>query len=221
MAGTIMDMQYSGMYSLDDNGAEPKTGASGDRKHNKKDTGMNLFDWIQCIVTAILCGILIFVFIGRIIGVDGSSMVPTLENGDRVILSNLFFTPKYGDIVVLKTDNPLFEDHPLVKRVIATAGQTIDIDFRKGEVSIDGYVIEEPYIADLTRESEDFDGPVTVPEGFVFVMGDNRNKSTDSRSSTVGLVDTRQILGKVYWVIIPGSGSDNKRDWHRIGSVYN
>ena len=216
-----MDMQYSGMYSLDDNGPEQKPDASGGKRNTKKDAGMNLFDWIQCIVTAILCGILIFVFIGRIIGVDGSSMVPTLENGDRVILSNLFFTPKYGDIVVLKTDNTLFDDHPLVKRVIATAGQTIDIDFAKGEVIIDGYVIEEPYIADLTREEEDFDGPVTVPEGFVFVMGDNRNKSTDSRSSAVGLVDTRRILGKVYWVIIPGEGSDHKRDWHRLGSVYN
>ncbi|MBR2716338.1 MAG: signal peptidase I [Oscillospiraceae bacterium] len=182
---------------------------------------MGLFDWIQCIVTAILCGILIFVFIGRIIGVDGSSMVPTLENGDRVILSNLFFTPKYGDIVVLKTDNPLFEDHPLVKRVIATAGQTLDIDFDKGEVIVDGYVIEEPYIAALTHEEEDFRGEITIPEGYVFVMGDNRNKSTDSRSDAVGLVDTRQILGKVYWVIIPGVDSDRNRDWHRIGSVYN
>ncbi len=97
---------------------------------------------------------------------------------------------------------------------------TIDIDFETGTVTVDGVVLEENYINTPTNDREDFNGPVTVPEGYVFVMGDNRDYSTDSRSSYVGLVDTRRILGKVYWVIIPGIDEDGTRDWSRIGSVY-
>ena len=187
------------------------------------DNRMQLYDWLQCIVSAILCGILLFVFVGRIIGVDGTSMVPTLHDYDKVIMSNLFFEPKYGDIVVLKADDIIFGDNPLVKRVIATSGQTIDIDFEKGEVTVDGYVLDEPYIKELTHDQEDFSGPITIPEGCVFVMGDNRNASTDSRSRHVGIVDNRQILGKVYIVLIPGADRSlgEKRQWSRVGSVYN
>lgn len=179
---------------------------------------MELYDWIQCIVAALLCGILIFIFVGRIIGVEGPSMMQTLQNGDKVIMSNLFFAPDHGDIVVIKTD--YFEDSPIVKRVIATEGQTIDINFDTGEITLDGQILEEDYINGLTLTQEDFDGPLTIPEGYVFVMGDNRNESTDSRSHYVGLVDVRNILGKVYWVIIPGVGYDDHRDWSRFGSVY-
>lgn len=179
---------------------------------------MELYDWLQCIVSAILCGILIFVFVGRIIGVDGTSMLQTLQDQDKVIMSNLFFTPSYGDIVVIKTE--AFGDTPIVKRVIATAGQQIDIDFSTGKVTVDGKELQEPYINDLTRRRENFQGPVTVPEGKIFVMGDNRNASTDSRSSYVGMVDTRQILGKVLLVLIPGKNQDGTRTWSRIGSVY-
>ncbi len=179
---------------------------------------MELYDWLQCIVSAILCGILIFVFVGRVIGVDGSSMLNTLHDTDKIVMSNLFYTPKYGDIVVLKTE--AFGQTPLVKRVIATEGQIVDIDFNTGEVSINGRVIEEFYIRELTTEQLDFNGPVTVPKGDVFVMGDNRNASTDSRSNLVGMVDTRQILGKVLFVLIPGKNVDGKRSWNRIGSVY-
>lgn len=178
---------------------------------------MELYDWIQCLVAALLCGILIFVFIGRVIGVEGPSMMQTLQNGDKVIMSNLLFTPDYGDIVVIKTE--YFGDSPIVKRVIATEGQTVDIDFSTGEITVDGVVLEEDYINALTTLQEDFSGPVTVPEGCIFVMGDNRNESTDSRSELVGMVDVRNILGKVYWVIIPGAEADG-RDWSRIGSVY-
>ena len=187
----------------------------------KKDGGsvrMELYDWLQCVVSAILCGILIFVFVGRIIGVDGSSMLQTLQDEDKVVMTDVLYTPRYGDIVVIKTD--AFGDTPIVKRVIATAGQVIDIDFETGDVSIDGQVIQENYISVPTMQREDFQGPLPVPEGFVFVMGDNRNASTDSRSNIVGLVDTRQILGKVLFVLIPGKEPDGKRDMSRIGSVY-
>jgi signal peptidase I len=187
-------------------------------RHESNQLRMGLFDWLQCIVSAILCGILVFVFVGRIIGVEGSSMLNTLRDRDRIIMSNLLYTPRYGDIVVLKTD--AYEDTPLVKRVIAVAGETLDIDFTTGDIMIDGKVIQEDYIRELTMSPEDFVGPITIPQGFVFVMGDNRNASTDSRSSLVGLVDTRQILGKVLFVLIPGPNDDGTRSWSRVGSVY-
>jgi signal peptidase I len=191
------------------------------REPDKKAPGgarMELYDWLQCIVSAILCGILIFVFIGRVIGVEGTSMLQTLQDQDKVVMSDLLYTPRYGDIVVIKTET--FGDTPIVKRVIATAGQTIDINFTTGEVLLDGRVIEEKYINAPTREREDFEEPVTVPNGFVFVMGDNRNASTDSRNNTVGLVDTRQILGKVLFVLIPGKDENGSRNFRRLGSVY-
>ena len=160
------------------------------------------FDWIQCIVAALICTILVFMFLGRIIGVDGRSMYPTLHNGDKVIMSNLFYTPKAGDIVILTKFS--FENSPIVKRVIATENQTVDI--RDGIVYVDEEALDESYLQDgvVTREL-DIDFPQTVPEGHILVMGDNRGESTDGRSSRIGMVDTRCVLGKVYAVIWPFS----------------
>ncbi len=188
------------------------------KESHDRHAKMELYDWLQCFVSAILCSILIFVFVGRVIGVDGSSMLDTLHDTDKIIMSNLLYTPKYGDIIVLKTE--AFGATPLVKRVIATEGQTISIEFNTGEVSIDGRVIDEPYIRELTHEKLDYTGPVFVPKGYVFVMGDNRNASTDSRSNLVGLVDTRQILGKVLFILIPGKDTDGTRALNSIGSGY-
>jgi len=177
---------------------------------------MELYDWLQCIVTAIICGVLIFVFFGRTIGVDGRSMLQTLKHNDRVVISNIFYTPKNGDIVVFQSPADQFE-HPLVKRVIATANQTIDINFDNGNVFVDGVLLNEPYINTPTTSMHDFREPITIPRGFVFVMGDNRNSSTDSRDNVVGLVDTRYILGKVLFILIPGVEDDGNRDWNRFG----
>lgn len=174
----------------------------------KKREG-DLFDWLQCIVTALVACVLIFVFIGRTIGVVGSSMVPTLEQGDRLIISKLFYTPQQGDIVVLQKDS--FADYPLIKRVIATEGQTVDIDFDSGVVYVDGVALDEPYTAEPTVVREDFDEPVTVPEGCIFVMGDNRNRSTDSRTDSIGCVDTRLIMGKALLRLTPLS---------KFGTIY-
>ena len=179
---------------------------------------MELYDWLQCIVTAIICGVLIFVFIGRTIGVDGRSMLQTLKHNDRVIISNLFYTPKNGDIVVFQSPSDQFE-HPLVKRVIATENQTVDIDFETGSVFIDGILLDEPYINTMTTGRYDFNEPVTIPRGFIFVMGDNRTSSTDSRDNAVGLVDTRYILGKVLFILIPGTDDNEIRDWNRFGAT--
>ena len=163
---------------------------------------LDLYDWIQSLMVALVICVSLFIFAVRVIDVSGSSMVPTLRDGDKMIVSDLFYKPKYGDIVVFKTDQ-YDPDRALVKRVIATEGQEISLDFDRGVVYINGSPIEEDYIAELTTTKLDFIGPQTVPEGCVFVMGDNRNASTDSRKKEIGMVDERMILGRAYYVVFP------------------
>ena len=189
-----------------------------DDKDRKPESRIELYDWVQCIVVALIVGILVFMHGFRIVNVDGLSMYPTLQHADKIITSDLFYSPKAGDIVVVQTDT--YGSDPLVKRIIAVGGQTVDIDFELGIVYVDGVALDEPYINSPTLEREDFSGPITVPEGYLFLMGDNRNRSTDSRSNMVGLVDERCIIGKVYFILFPGS-DDGVRDWSRIGSVCN
>ena len=149
--------------------------------------------------------ILVFTFLLRIAVVSGESMLPTLQDKDRLIVSYLFYTPKNGDIVIVDCEDSIL-DKVIVKRVIATAGQTVDIDFDAGTVKVDGAVLEESYINNLTQLDEGaHEYPVTVPEGCVFVMGDNRMNSTDSRSPLVGFVPVDDILGKVVLRIFPFS----------------
>ncbi len=166
-----------------------------------KKARSEVYDWLQCIVSALLVCVLVFVFGARMIGVVGSSMVDTLHDGDRIIISNLFYTPKQGDIVVLRKES--LRDDAIVKRIIATEGQTVNIDFEQGIVYVDGVALDEPYIYEPTYTAEDFDGEVTVPEGCVFCMGDNRNASTDSRDNRVGMIDVREILGRVLIRVYP------------------
>lgn len=168
----------------------------------KPHTAANeIYDWIQCLVSALLICVLVFAFFVRIIGIIGSSMVPTFHDGDSVIISNLFYKPKQGDVVVLRKLS--FQEKPIIKRIIAVEGQTVDIDFEQGIVYVDDKPLDEPYIAEPTLTPLDFDGKITVPENCVFVMGDNRNNSTDSRSNQIGCVDTRYIMGKVLLRILP------------------
>ncbi len=171
--------------------------------NRKNDRALDVYDWMQSMVSVTILCVLAFVFIGRIVDVEGRSMNPTLLDGDKLIVSNLSHTYERGDIVVF--DAPEFEyaRGALVKRVIATEGQVVEIDFTTGTVMVDGQVLDEPYIAEPTLDPEDYDGPIEVPEGHVFCMGDNRNHSTDSRTKSIGCVDTRQILGKAYFVIFP------------------
>ncbi len=162
----------------------------------------DIYDWIQCLISALIVCVLVFVFIFRVIDVKGTSMVPTLNNQDKMLVSGLFYKPKAGDIVVFKKDE-YDPEKALVKRIIATEGQKINIDFDKGIVYVDEVPIEEDYINDITTTKLDFIGPKTVPEGCVFVMGDNRNMSTDSRKAEIGMVDSRLIIGKVYCILFP------------------
>lgn len=161
-----------------------------------------IYDWIQCLMSALVICVILFVFFIRVIDVKGDSMLPTLQNGDKMLVSDLFYKPKAGDVVVFKKDS-YDPGRALVKRVIATEGQTVNIDFYNGIVYVDGEPIDEDYVNSLTTNQLDFIGPATVPKGCVFVMGDNRNASTDSRKSEIGMVDSRLILGKVYCILFP------------------
>ena len=163
----------------------------------------DLYFWLQALVAVLTALILIFTFVGRIIVVDGASMEPTLYHGDLLLLQSVGYTPKQGDVVVLTKK---FEDAdgPIVKRVIATGGQHVVIDYDAGTVTVDGEVLDEPYINEVMVDpGMDSIHDVVVPEGSIFVMGDNRNHSSDSRNVTLGTVDERYVLGRALWVLLP------------------
>ena len=162
------------------------------------------YDWIQCLLVALIICVLIVMFCVRVIDVIGASMNPTLFNGEKMLVSGLFYKPKVGDVVVFKKDE-YDPNKLLVKRVIAVEGQEINMDFENGIVYIDGVAIAEDYISEPTYNKLDFIGPKTVPEGCVFVMGDNRNASIDSRKTEIGMLDNRLILGRAYCVVYPVS----------------
>jgi signal peptidase I len=169
------------------------------REHN---SGKEMYDWVYSLIIALIICVIIFAFFIRVIDVVGTSMNPTLNNNDKMLVSGLLYKPSVGDVVVFKKDE-YDPDKALVKRVIAVEGQEINMDFEKGIVYINGQPIVEDYILEPTMNKLDFIGPKTVPEGCVFVMGDNRNASVDSRKTEIGMVDTRLILGKAYYVIYP------------------
>ena len=184
--------------------------------------GRDLYEWVQSLVGSVLVVVAIFTFVIRMMGVDGHSMLNTLQHGDRLLVVNsmLYHDYKYGDIVILRK-NGVFDDDPIVKRVIAVEGQTVDIDFAEGIVYVDGEALEEDYIREPTYTAEGTEFPLTVPEGSIFVMGDNRNGSSDSRDYRLGTVDTRYVIGKAAFLLFPGVDYDtNRRDFSRIGVIW-
>lgn len=179
---------------------------------NKSSLKSFIFDWLEVLVHAIIAVVICFSFLFRIATIDGPSMENTLHNGERVIISNLFYTPKVGDIVVISRnkENSVYtmneSNTPIIKRIIATEGQTVDIDFEEGIVYVDGIALDEPYTKTPTNRKWDIDFPVTVDEGCIFVLGDNRNDSLDSRDARIGeygMIDTRYILGHAVYRVFP------------------
>ena len=166
---------------------------------------MDLYFWLQAMSMALILLIVVFMLFGRIIGVEGSSMLPTLHHGDMLLLQSLGYEPRAGDVVVLNKEFGSIHE-PIVKRVIALGGQRVDIDYGAGTVSVDGRVLDEPYLAE-TMEPPTYENitSVEVPEGSIFVMGDNRNHSTDSRYPDLGVVDQRYVLGRALFVFLPFS----------------
>lgn len=163
---------------------------------------LGIYEMADILVTALLVILVIFTFLFRLVGVEGTSMLPTLEGSDRLLVSSSQYEePQYKDIVIVTQPN-IFNE-PIVKRVIATGGQKVDIDFQKGIVYVDDKPLDEPYVNAPTLTKEGVEFPVTVPEGHIFVMGDNRNGSTDSRSPQIGFIDERYVLGKVAGRITP------------------
>lgn len=201
-------------------------------KKEKKETPQltwqqNVSLYLHDIVYMLVFLMILLMLFFRVIIVNGPSMQNTLQDGDFMLLiSNMFYkTPQYGDVVVL-AEKSYDNGKAIVKRVIATEGQTVDIDFEQGTVTVDGQVLDEPYISTPTMRDErtfDLQGEPfhqVVEAGHVFVMGDNRMNSKDSRSAQIGQVDTREVLGKVIFILFPGTGlQGTTRDYSRIGAV--
>ena len=190
-------------------------------KQTAEKEGRDLYEWVQALVCSVLTVVLVFTFGIRLIGVDGHSMVPTLQDGDRLLVTTSLLSGdyEYGDIVIIQKGT-FAGGEPIVKRVIATGGQTVDIDFETGAVYVDGTLLEEDYINELTFVEEGTEFPLTVPEGSIFVMGDNRNHSSDSRDASLGTVDTRYVIGRAVILAFPGADeTTGKRDFGRIGLI--
>ncbi len=192
-------------------------------QEEKRSFAENCLDYLHDVVYILAVVLVVFTFCTRVVIVSGSSMFSTLANGDYLLLVNNPLCGEFerGDIVVASMDRFL-DGEAIVKRVIATEGETVDIDFLHGIVYVDGVALSEPYTYTSTNVSEGMDFPLTVEEGCVFLMGDNRGNSRDSRSPQIGLVDTREILGKAVLLMLPGTGEEGytmERDFGRIGGL--
>ena len=190
-----------------------------EKTEKKKSSLRETVEYAESLAVVFVVMLLIFTFIARPATVDGESMMPTLQNGERLLISNLFYEPTAGDIVVLCGEADREEGKNLIKRIIATEGQTIDIDFEVGEVYVDGQKLDEPYILEPTYLDEGTEFPLTVPEGEIFVMGDNRNGSRDSRSLTVGTVKEEYIVGRVLFRFFPFDRFGKISDTGRLNIV--
>ncbi len=169
-----------------------------------------IFEWANAIIIGLIFVVFLMTFVFRQVTVDGTSMTDTLQDGDRLIISNFMYKPQYGDIVVISHGEKYNE--PIIKRVIATEGQSLSINYETGAVSVDGVILDEDYIKGMTVElKRPIEIPEKIPEGYVFVMGDNRQGSLDSRSTDIGLIPVENIIGKAEFRYYP---------FDAMGSIY-
>ena len=195
---------------------------AGEEKKETSSLESNLYTWAQALVIAVVGVVLLFTFGVRLISVSGPSMQDTLYTGDQLLVLNAMFCNfKAGDVVVINDYNAEPQlNETLVKRIVAVGGQTVDIDFYSGAVFVDGEELDEPYIKEPTFTAEGLEFPLTLKEDEVFVMGDNRNHSSDSRDSRLGPVKTGYLQGKALFLLTPGATPDTeRRDWGRVGPI--
>ncbi len=211
-------MDDFGVNNLFNEATEPEVEDVDNASDKKKSALIGAFDWLDSIVVSVIAVVLVFTFMFRVVGIVGDSMNNTLQENDRVIICNLFYTPKVGDIVVISRNasNNREDMHagnePIIKRVIAVEGDSVDIRFENGigYVYVNGVLKNETYIKEYISEDNMIINPISfpafVPDGCIFVLGDNRNESLDSRSADIGeygMVDTRYVLGKAVLRIFP------------------
>lgn len=206
-------MEEINEYISDDKSELPELPES-DQKNDEKKTGggsekvdfiLSIFEWIELFVFSFSLVLLIMTFAVRHSPVIGSSMAHTLEQNDILLVSGVMYKPKQDDIIVFQSPTIGYNE-PLVKRIIAVGGQEVNIDFTTWTVTVDGEKLDETYVNFEEGRNMlfyDIQFPLTVPDGYVFVMGDNRNHSLDSRNSMVGMVDDRYIIGRVIFRVYP------------------
>ena len=190
------------------------------QKPKKNDAKKTVLTYLHDLVYLLAIVLVLFLVCFRVVVVSGPSMNDTLKDGDYLLLINGMFFQDYqmGDVIVASKDT--FRDgEPIIKRVIATEGQTVDIDFVNGIVYVDGKALVEPYISSGTYMPEGMVFPLVVKENHIFVLGDNRMNSKDSRSNEIGQIDCREVLGKAVFLVFPGAAQNEKREFDRIGVV--
>lgn len=183
-----------------------------------KVPGSLFYDILRPAVVGITVAILLMTLFTPMVAVSGESMRETLQDGDRILTVRPWLCGEIerGDIVIVREES--FDTNAIIKRVIAVGGETVDIDFTLGVVTVDGEVLDEPYIRELTFLEEGVSFPLTVEEGSLFLLGDNRNNSTDSRDPAIGTVELNTVVGKAAVLLFPGKNAeDGKRDLSRIG----
>jgi len=189
---------------MDDEELVPKEKEQLEEEKEQVSLKLDLYFWTQTLVFSLTALILISTLIGRPISVVGSSMSPTLHEGDLLLLQSIGYTPQQGDIVVLRKAS--FMSEPIIKRVIAVGGQHVSVNYTTGAVSVDGTPLDEPYINEFMLQPDNPEmsvNDVQVPEGSIYVLGDNRNHSSDSRDARLGTVDKRYVLGRAVMALFP------------------
>ena len=191
-----------------------------EEKNNELTFWQSVLEYLRDVCYMLAVVVVLFTFCVRLVVVSGESMFDTLLDGDYLILvDDAISGVEQGDIVVAAMDS-FRGGSPIVKRVIAAEGQTVDINFSTGEVFVDGVKLDEPYIYSPTMLAEGTEFPLTVEPGHLFLMGDNRMESMDSRSTEIGQVDCREILGKAVFLLLPGTNyGEFPRDFSRIGGL--
>lgn len=218
------EVVYSDALSETHQEAEENLSRKAPAKKEKKESlswQKQVLSYVHDLVYLLTAVMLIFLLCFRVVVVSGTSMNSTLLDGDYLLLlGNTFYhNPKQGDIIVASKES--FDNGaPIVKRVIATEGQEVNINFKTGVVYVDGVALDEPYTLTPTTTYEGVNFPLVVKEGCLFVMGDNRNDSKDSRHPAIGQIDRREVLGKVIFLFLPGTNhGQQEKNFDRIGVV--